>query len=558
MHSRRLALMICAFLVVATGAVYWQVRNHDFVNYDDNEYVTENRQVKAGLTREGIAWAFTTTHYGNWHPLTWISHMLDCQLYDLEPGGHHITSLVIHILSTLLLFLVFSRMTGAIWPSAFVSVIFALHPLHVESVAWVAERKDVLSTFFGLLAMWGYVLYVERPGAYKYLAALLAFALSLMSKPMLVTLPFVLLLLDYWPLGRFVHGQSRNGGPSTERHTGSSIQRSVVIRLIWEKIPFFGLAAASSVVTFFAQKSGGSVVPLEVLPLKVRMANALLSYAGYIGKAIWPCDLAVFYPHPAGNLPMWGAAGAGLLMAGICVLIVRFRVRFPYLAVGWFWYLGTLVPVIGIVHVGGQAMADRYTYVPLIGLSIMIAWGMPDVVARWRLRRIALSALVAPVVVALTICSWSQLKHWRNHTTLFEHAVEVTTDNHLAHYNLGVILESQGKFEKAALHYSKALQIKPHNPDFHYNLGVVLTRQGRLQQAISSFLDAVRLKPDYVEAHNNLGAVFHRQGKLREAIRHYSEALRLKPDYVEARYNLRLARRQAAKAVSRSPRGMGD
>ncbi|MBL7207805.1 MAG: glycosyltransferase family 39 protein, partial [Desulfobacterales bacterium] len=411
--------VVCLFLALTVLAVYWQVGNHEFVNYDDKDYITENQHVQAGLTLKSIAWAFTSTHAGNWHPLTWLSHMLDCQIYGLNPCGHHFTSVFFHILNSILLFLVFKRMTGAFWKSAFVAALFALHPLHVESVAWAAERKDVLSAFFWMLTMGSYIRYVERPGTNRYLLVLLFFALGLMAKPMLITLPFVLLLLDYWPLGRFHVRKPEAAQPSEEKPqkdtkskkrksrkrlaknavqakktTGSDYQWSLALSLLWEKIPLFVLAAASSVVTFFVQQSGGAVRSLDALPLFVRISNALVSYISYIVKMILPHNMAILYPHPK-DFSIWQVAGACLLLACISFIAIRSMKRYPYFAVGWLWYLGTLVPVIGLVQVGLQSMADRYTYIPLTGIFIIIAWGISDLAAKWCYKKEWLAAATA-------------------------------------------------------------------------------------------------------------------------------------------------------------------
>ncbi|MBW2569478.1 MAG: glycosyltransferase family 39 protein [Deltaproteobacteria bacterium] len=355
-------IIICLFLIITTLAVYWQVTNHEFLNYDDDIYITKNHHVQAGLNLESAIWSFTSgTMVSNyWHPLTWLSHMLDFQLYGMNAGGHHMTSLLFHITNTLLLFFIFRRMTGNIWQSGCVAALFALHPLHVESVAWVAERKDVLSTFFWLLTMLAYCRYVEKPVLIRYFIVLLFFVLGLMSKPMLVTLPFVLLLMDYWPLGRIQLGQAIKEG-------NVKSQKTSFFHLVGEKIPFFLLTAVASVAAYITQQKGGALTCMDLMLLKIQIANALVSYVSYIGKMLWPGKLAVFYPHP-GTLPIWESVVAGLLLISITAFVVIPRRRFPYLFVGWFWFIGTLVPVIGLVKVGSFAMADRYTYVPLIGL----------------------------------------------------------------------------------------------------------------------------------------------------------------------------------------------
>jgi tetratricopeptide (TPR) repeat protein len=531
--------LIGLLLIVATLGVFWQVRSHDFLNYDDDVYVSENSQVQEGFTRKSVIWAFTSGYASNWHPLTWLSHMLDCQLFGLNPGGHHLTNLMLHLANTLLLFLLLNRMTSALYRSALVAALFALHPLHVESVAWVAERKDVLSTFFWMLTMWTYLLYVEHPRLGRYLLTLVVFTLGLMAKPMLVTLPCVLLLLDYWPLDRLALRQPEdliNSG--SQKGLSSSPQRSFLLRLFWEKVPFFVLAAVSSAVTFLVQQSSGALKSVEVFPLSIRIANGLVSYVSYIYKMIWPQHLAVFYPHPGSSLPMWLAGAAGLLLLGISVAVMRAGRRHPYLAVGWLWYLGTLVPVIGLVQVGLQAMADRYTYVPLIGLFIMIAWGIPELTRGWRNGRVVLRMAAGSLLAALMVCTWMQLRHWRNNVTLFEHALNTTTNNYLAHDSLGNTLAQQGKIGEAIGHYSAALRIKPNFVNSHNNLGLALLHRGDVEQAITHFSAALRYQSDSPEAYNNMGLAMARQGHVDRAIDHYSTAVRLKPDYPQAHNNL--------------------
>jgi len=573
MQGRFPTLLICLLLAAAILAVYWPVRNYDFINLDDPTYVTENGHVQAGLTRENFIWALTATDAANWHPLTWISLMLDSELYGLNPAGHHLTSVFFHLANTLLLFLVLKLMTGAFWRSALVAALFALHPLHVESVAWVAERKDVLSTFFWIFTLWAYLGYVQRPGVRRYLLILLLFALGLMAKPMLVTLPCVLLLLDFWPLERIQLGQASSSrtalGPSA---VIAKTPRRQAFRLLLEKTPLFVLAAVSAFVTFVVQKSGGAVGALEVYPIKIRVANALVSYVRYMVKMIWPQNLAFFYPHPGQSLPMGQAAAAGLLLLLISIAVIRAGRRQPYLPVGWLWYLGTLVPVIGLVQVGEQAMADRYTYVPLIGLFIMAAWGVPELTRGWRYGRIVLRMAAGSLLAALMVCTWMQLRHWRNNETLFKHALNTTANNYLAHDSLGNTLAQQGKIGEAIGHYSAALRIKPDymnshtnlgiallqrgdveqaiahfstvlryqsdSPEAHNNLGLAVARQGYVDRAIDHYFTAVRLKPDYPQAYNNLGNALASQGKFDQAINHYSEALRIKPEYAEAHSNL--------------------
>jgi tetratricopeptide (TPR) repeat protein len=545
MPHRRWKIIACLFLVVATLAVYAEVKNHQFVNYDDGLFVTDNPTVQGGLTRYGLIGAFTSTCAGLWHPLTMLSHMLDCQLFGLHPGGHHLTSLLFHIANTLLLFLWLQRTTGALGPSFLVAALFALHPLHVESVAWVAERKDVLSTFFWLLTMWAYVWYVEVPGLGRYLLTLVCFILGLMAKPMLVTLPFVLLLLDYWPLHRWRLNRSAAVSPSkgpprvspdSKTHRGVSSKR-----LAWEKAPLFALAALFSIVTFFAEKEVGAVTSLQDLAFTSRLANAMVAYVGYLGQMFWPAHLGVLYPLPGHNLPIWQALAAGLALAVLTLLALQQARRHPYLLVGWLWYLGTLLPVIGLVQVGKQAMADRYTYVPFIGLFIVVVWGMADLGARWRVPRFLLPVGAGVVLSALMICTWVQVSYWRDSISLFEHTLKVTGSNPLSQSNLGFALAAQGKMDQAIAHYAEALRLNPDLAKTHNILGAALAAQGKMDQAMAQYAEALRLQPDLAEAHNNLGLALAAQGKMDQAMAQYAEALRLKPDLAKAHNNLGLA-----------------
>jgi len=536
-------LAICLSLTVATLSVFWSVRNHDFVNYDDQLYVTENRQVQSGLTWSGVLLAFATTDASNWHPLTWLSHMLDYEIYAMNPAGHHLTNLVFHIANALLLFLVLHRMTDGLWPSALVAALFAVHPLHVESVAWVAERKDVLSTFFWFATTWAYLRYVDQRGFGRYVLALLLFALGLLAKPMLVTLPFTLLLLDYWPLGRF--GSQRPASASISHVEKSSDSGAFAIsHLLLEKVPFFVLSGVSSVVTLFVQGQGGSVASFESLPLGLRAANAVVSYVRYIGKMAWPVELSVLYPlNPQLGLvfSMWQVAGSCGLLLSITGLAIWTRRRLPYLMVGWLWYVGTLVPVIGLVQVGVQSMADRYTYIPLIGLFIVTAWGMADVVGGLRYRKSLYTTTAGIVITVLMVCTYRQVQTWRNTIVLFSHALEVTADNCSAHYNLGTALAKQGHLEEAIDNFSEAVRIQPFHANAHNNLGLAFAQQGRLEEAIEKYLKALEIRPDSPQAHFNLGNALARKGDFHKAIEHFQEALRIKPDYVKARHNLSLA-----------------
>ena len=487
MSHRRWKIIACLFLVVATLGTYGDLINHQFINYDDDVYVTDNPPVQSGLTFSGLSWAFTTMHSGNWHPLTWLSHMLDCQLFGLNPGEHHLTNVVFHVANSLLLFLWFLYFTRSLGCSFLVAVLFALHPMHVQSVAWVAERKDVLSTFFWLLTMWAYVWYAERPRLTRYVLILVCFSLGLMAKPMLVTLPFVLLLLDYWPLGRL----SLKGSAAVEASSKSG-SRVANNRLVYEKLPLFVIAAFSSVVTVYAQKEAGAVWTFQTLPFANRIANAMVAYVSYLGKMFWPAHLAVFYPLSSHTLPIWQALAAGLVLVVLSLLALRLARRHPYLLVGWLWYLCTLLPVIGLVQVGEQAMADRYTYVPFIGLFIVLVWGMADLAARWHAPRFLLPVGAGVVLSALMICTWVQVRYWRDSITLYEHSLEVTRSNSLIHNNLGMALAAQGKMDQAEAHYAEALRLNPDNARAHNNLGMALAAQGKMDQAEAHYAEADR------------------------------------------------------------------
>jgi len=515
-------------LALVSIIVFWQLIRCDFIIYDDAVYVTGNPHVLSGFTLENIIWAFNNYDYAsNWHPLTWLSHMLDCKLFGLAPSYHHLTNLLLHIANTLLLFAALKQMTSTIWRSAFVAALFAIHPLHVESVAWIAERKDVLSTFFWMLTMICYVQYVKRPSIASYLLTLLMFALGLMAKPMLVTLPFVLLLLDYWPLNRL---ENISFAKSSSRQT--------ILRLVREKIPFFVLSAASSGITFFAQQSGGSVVKLAYLPLHLRLANAVLSYVKYISKMIWPKDLIVFYPFRGDELtPAWVL----LLLAFLVIVSIRMVTLAPtyrYLPVGWFWYLGTLIPVLGIVQVGSQALADRYTYVPLIGIFIIFAWGLNDLFAGFRHRWFILGSSALAIFFALTVCTRHQVGFWKDGVTLFEHALKVA-DTPAAHDNLANVLAKDNRLNESLKHYKIALQMsKNPDPEMLYNFACVYNNLGRDTEAIETFKQVIKIKPDYAQAYNQLGYIYYKLGRYAEAIDVFRQAIAIKPDLAEAHNNL--------------------
>ena len=532
--NKTMQIAICIFLVVATFTVYWQVQDHEFLNYDDKEYVTNNWNVKAGLTSESIKWAFTTGHFANWHPMTWLSHMLDFQLYGSHPKGHLLINLLIHIANALLLFLVLFRMTGALWQSGFVAALFALHPFNVESVAWISERKNVLSTLFWLLTIWSYVRFVEKPSPKRYGLTALFLMVGLMSKPMLVTLPFVLLMLDFWPLGRW------RLLPESEKNNDLK-EGEKFSKLIREKIPFFIIVVGSSIITFIVQKSGGALKAMEDNSLSARIANAMVSYVTYLGKTFWPSGLSVFYPHPGDTLPAWQAFICAALLLGISFFAVQKMRKAPYLAFGWFWFLGTLVPVIQIVQTGAHAMADRYAYVPTIGLFIIIAWGLPDLLARWNHREKA-PVIFAGLLIPLMVATGNQVDHWKDSITLFKHAISVTDNKYpdiaLTHNNLGIAQEEKGRISEAITHYRTAMKIKPGFALPHNNLGNVLFATKKTEEAITYYKSALKLNPDYAMAHSNLGIALEEKGEFEEAIAHYREAVRLEPNLVLAHYNL--------------------
>jgi tetratricopeptide (TPR) repeat protein len=543
MHRSRAELLIAGLLVAASFAVFGPACRNGFVDLDDDDYVTENRHVQAGLTGAGIRWALTTTHAANWHPLTWSSLQLDRQLFGPEPWGFHLTNLLLHASNAVLLFLALGRMTGTLWRSACVAALFAVHPLHVESVAWVAERKDVLSTFFGMLALYAYaryVRYVEGPGRKWYALVVLAFALSLLAKPMLVTLPCLLLLLDYWPLGRLSPGVAYSPlvAPPHAPDAGTESAGRPSVRLVLrEKLPLLLLAAGSCVVTWWAQQQGQGVRSLHDFPFSIRLENALAAYVAYLGKALWPVNLAVFYPHPGAALSVWQAAAAGVLLAAITLAVVKLAPRLPYLAVGWFWYLGTLVPVIGLVQVGYQAMADRYTYLPLTGLFISAVWGIADLAGRWAVPRIVVPVTVA-VLALLMVRSWHQTTYWRDSWALWEHTLQATGPNAKAEYALGTLALKTGHLDEAIAHFGEALQLSPHFAQAHNNLGAALALHGQRDEAMRHYRMELDINPGNAEAHTNLGAELETRGQLPEATYHYAEAVRLNPEFALAQYRL--------------------
>ena len=498
-----------------TWLVFGQTLWHDFINYDDPRYVYENTKITGGLGISGIAWAFTHIHSLNWHPITTISHMLDCQLYGLKAGWHHFTNVLLHTLAVMLLFLALQQMTGTIWRSAFVAAVFAIHPLRVESVAWIAERKDVLSGVFFMLTLLAYTYYVRLPRIRRYLLVLVLFACGLMCKPMLVTLPFVLLLLDYWPLDR-IKGQ--------------------FWKRVAEKIPLIALSAVSSVITFLVQK--GAVGRTEELPILERINNAVVSYVIYIWQMFWPVNLAVFYPHPENRLPVWEIVCCLVILVCITVTAIALRKRRPYLLTGWFWYLGMLVPVIGLVQVGWQGRADRYTYLPQIGLYIAVTWGVTELTALYRHRSRILTVAAVVVIAALSSCAWAQTSYWRDSETLFRHALAVTTNNDVAENNLGIVFLGQGKLDEAISLLQSAADLRPDNSPAHENLAKALLQKGQVAEALVHYRKLLDLQPDNMEVHNIVGTVLVQQGRVREGVEEWQKVLSVEPDNGNALSNL--------------------
>jgi protein O-mannosyl-transferase len=542
-------IAICLGLIALTWVVFGQTLGHDFVNFDDPVYVSENAQIQAGLSWPNILWAFAHVHSHNWHPLTTISHMLDCQLFGVKPGAHHLVNVLLHSASAVLLFLLLQQITGHLWPSAFVATIFAIHPLHVESVAWVSERKDVLSGLFFMLTLLAYFHYTRKPNFWRYVLMSILFVCGLLAKPMLVTLPLVLLLLDYWPFGRF--------------------EKSGAMKLIAEKIPLFVLAIGSAIATLIAQYGG--IVERVRLPMMWRAANAVSAYLIYIWQTIWPANLALIYPHP-GRLPFWETAGASATLIAITVVVLFLRKRRPYLVTGWFWYLIMLLPVIGLVQVGSQAHADRYTYLPQIGLSIAAIWGIVDLARSFRWPR-EFVGLAATIIIALfALDARVQASYWHDTERLWNRTFAVTKQNEIAHFNLGEFLLKARRFDEAIAqfqiflatypdepaanfqigsafmekgeidlairYFQRTLQLEPDNPEAETNLANSLLRAERVGEAVEHYRNVARHEPRSALAHYNLAVGLHRQGRFSEAIVHYKEALSIQPGYPDADYFL--------------------
>ncbi|MCL6518811.1 MAG: tetratricopeptide repeat protein [Armatimonadetes bacterium] len=583
MFERRLNLIICLALLLLIFATFCRVLNNEFLSYDDPEYVVNNVNVH-GLNVRNISWAFRTVYQGTWQPMVWLSYMFEWELFRLGPFGYHLTNLLLHSANTVMLFLVLVRMTGLPWQSGFVAALFAIHPLHIESVAWIAERKDVLSTLFWMLALWAYARYVQIPKVSTYAPIIIFFALGLMSKPMLVTLPFVLLLLDYWPLCR---STLANRSPTA---WNLKLSTKTTSHLIIEKLPLFGMVLVSCYIAYYAQQKGGAISSFEAIPFGIRVSNAIVSYVLYILKMLWPQKLAVIYPHPLNKIPEWQVVASGLALAILLYFAFRASKRRPYVGVGWLWFMGTLVPVIGLVQFGMHAMADRFTYIPLIGLFIVIAWGIPDLTGSLSRNKVMeeskkasyffngflhssvlpLSAIIS--LVCLSTCTFIQLGYWKNSVAIFTRALEVTSENSVAHTNLGTALAEKKDYKTAAKHFEAALRIMPDQPKTRFNLGNAFYGMGKIDLAIAHFTEALRLNPNFEDARVNLiaataekrrrasanmvrqvvrskqrenalkhyrkGLDFDLQGNLNEAMKEYQEAIRIDPTFAEAHSNL--------------------
>ena len=579
--NQTMKMVIFIFLVVATFTVYLQVKNHEFIDYDTKALISQNFNIQSGLSKESIAWSFTINKaHGSWEPITWVSHILGYQFFGSSPKSHHLINLFFHITNAVLLFIVLLKMTGALWKSGFVACVFALHPINVESVAWLMERNMLLCTLFWLLTMLVYIQYTDKPNISRYSLVIIFFTLGLMSKSMIVTLPFVLLMMDYWPLKRFQFIQNRHNDRFEINYL---IDRSKVFQLVLEKIPLFILSLGLSLAILNLAEGYEGTENMAIVSFFGRLNNGVVSYLEYLGNTLWPKGLAVLYPHPLNTLATWKGILCGIALVSITFFSIRLFKKFPYFAFGWFWYLGVLLPAIGIVaQVGGElAMADRYAYIPLIGIYIIIAWGFPDLLAKWRHKEKILSISVGIIIFLLTATTWVQLSYWKNSIDLFERAISVANNkypnfknpnhallyNHLgmaffamgkfeestspykvaikispnlamAHTNLGISHFSMGNTEKAISHYNAAVKLKPDHAHGYYNLGIALSTLGKVEEAILNYNKTIKIKPDYYTAHNNLGLVLEKSGKIREAILHYKKAIKIKPDYIAAQNNL--------------------
>jgi protein O-mannosyl-transferase len=534
------SIIIYIFLSAITVAAFWGVQRYEFVNLDDPQYISGNQNIQRGFSAETIKWAFTSTEAANWHPLTWLSHAFDCSLFGLNPGAHHSVSLLIHLINVLLLYAILRKSTGAVWQSAFVACLFAIHPLRIESVAWVSERKDVLSATFWMLAIIAYIQYCRRPGACRYGTMLILFVLGLMSKPMLVTFPFVLLLMDYWPLERFEINLKKRSHDSKSGKTGAA--KHTIYFLIAEKSPLFILTAISCAITYIVQQKGGAMDMENRFSLSSRIANSFLSYLFYIRKTVWPTALSPFYPHPGEHISyIYAFLSAGMLLA-LTYLAFRFGKLYKYIPVGWLWFLAMLAPVIGLIQVGGQAYADRYSYLPITGLFIIAAWLIPQLISKWRYKYLTLAIASAAVIAALSLSTYFQKQYWHDSIALFEHAIRVTKDNYIAHFCIAEPLRLKGRLQEAMYHDTECLKIRPNHCEALNSLGLVLMDSGRFDDALSCFEKATKISPNLFPSFVNMGMALIKKGKNDEAIALYRDLLQ-KYDLPQIHSNLATALR---------------
>ena len=530
--NSRKSYLIMLGLFVVTVAIYIQAAYFPFFVLDDADYVTNNSHVVSGLSFDSITWAFTAFHSGNWHPVTWISLMLDSHLFGNNPAGFHVVNVVLHAISAALLMLLLNVMTGAVWRSAFVAACFALHPLHVESVAWVAERKDVLSALFLILTLLCYSFYVTRGRLSMYVFSVIAFAFGLMAKPMLVSTPILLLLLDYWPFRRL---SIRLPSGSNVKDMQPQVRNGRTVRqLVLEKIPFVLLSAGSSIVTLYAQQP--SISKLANVPFPDRVSNAFWTLLLYMIKMVFPIDLAVIYPLV--SLPAWKVSSAAGAVCVLSFLVIKYADAYRYYFVGWFWYLITLLPVIGLVQVGKQSMADRYTYIPFIGLFIMASWGATEICYSSPKLKKAISAAAVVFLLMLSLTTWRQLGYWRNNKDLIKHSLEVTENNHFAYYSLGLVYQQLGNNEQAISEFKRSIDIEPRDPIVQFDLAFLLDTQGKELDAITHFNEAIALDPNFAQAHFNLGLVLGKLGAINESIGKLNDAVRIEPNNPKFRNNL--------------------